>query len=650
MRPVSRLSIGAVATRLLNRFGRQNNVLGQQSNVVGQHGNLVLHGAGHASPVGRFRRSLCRHRTLRAAALCWLTALGPVTLALPSPRANATPATPAQAESLYVPPVEALVVDLFRPGEFRWTPANRGIDYDTYPGQPVRSAGDGTVVFAGQVGGTLHVVVLHADGLRSTYAFLQSIEVTRGDSVVQGQTLGTANERLHFGVRAGTAYLNPVDLFSTPYRVHLIPLDAQILSAAEERKGLLDHLAGLARPASWFVASVDDLALFATPIGMLQFNLAEIGFAIDAGLVITAPAFDALGMEVEALDLALIAAGLTHSTWGPPGMEALATVGELAWRWGREMEGCTPESEAPTQVAPHDRILVLVSGLGSSSPATPDGEEANLMGGGAFSVDWPSLGFRPENVYRFSYTGGSTRDGGFTADATLDGLEDPAGRLRKLLNELGDTHAGQAIDVVAHSQGGLVSRAAVSNMELFGHPPLTSPVASLVTLSSPHQGAELADLLNGLKPSLSGQAVLALAGQLRPLNIDPTRQTIVDLDPDSAFIAKLHDADIPEDTALTSVGGDGDPTVTSPSTRTGVEGAHHTLLHVPGIGKDHDALPALATTTTEIALAQARMGPVCQTIPALVTRELEGRALRGIEDRAGLTTRIGLANPLPSLP
>ncbi|MBV8386955.1 MAG: M23 family metallopeptidase, partial [Acidimicrobiia bacterium] len=42
------------------------------------------------------------------------------------------------------------------------------MDYATAPGTEVRAAADGEVVFAGQVGGTLHVVVLHGDGIRTS--------------------------------------------------------------------------------------------------------------------------------------------------------------------------------------------------------------------------------------------------------------------------------------------------------------------------------------------------------------------------------------------------------------------------------------------------------------------------------------------------
>src|SRR5436190_10804548 len=94
-------------------------------------------------------------------------------------------AAPAQPVH-YQPPVSGRIVDAFRPPTTPYGPGNRGIDYLTTPGEPVRAAGPGTVTFAGQVGGPLVVVVLHADALRTSYLGLSGIEVKPGDVVAGG--------------------------------------------------------------------------------------------------------------------------------------------------------------------------------------------------------------------------------------------------------------------------------------------------------------------------------------------------------------------------------------------------------------------------------------------------------------------------------
>src|SRR5688572_19970436 len=94
-------------------------------------------------------------------------------------RAGASPPDPV----VYTPPVDAAVVDGFEPPSAPYGPGNRGIDYGTAPGATVRAAAGGMVVFAGQVGLDRHVVVLHLDGVRTTYAFLGDVLVRRGDTI-----------------------------------------------------------------------------------------------------------------------------------------------------------------------------------------------------------------------------------------------------------------------------------------------------------------------------------------------------------------------------------------------------------------------------------------------------------------------------------
>jgi murein DD-endopeptidase MepM/ murein hydrolase activator NlpD len=96
------------------------------------------------------------------------------------------------------------------------------------------------VTFAGQVGGALHVVIRHADGVRTSYSFLATIAVAAGDHVTQGDIVGTSGPDLHFGARVADRYVDPEALFggSGPPAVHLVPNDAAAL-AVDERAALL---------------------------------------------------------------------------------------------------------------------------------------------------------------------------------------------------------------------------------------------------------------------------------------------------------------------------------------------------------------------------------------------------------------------------
>lgn len=107
---------------------------------------------------------------------------------------------------------------------------HRGVDLGGSAGEPVLAAGDGTVLFAGEVGGRPVVSVIHDDGLRTTYEPVTPT-VRTGDRVGRGAPLGTLRAGhegcpppacLHWGARRGLAYVNPIRLVA-PGRVRLLP-------------------------------------------------------------------------------------------------------------------------------------------------------------------------------------------------------------------------------------------------------------------------------------------------------------------------------------------------------------------------------------------------------------------------------------------
>ncbi len=144
--------------------------------------------------------------------------------------AVAIPAIEAGAASgdgrpVFRPPVERPVADPFREPEDPYGPGNRGVEYDTEPGDVVRAAADGTVVFAGAVARDLYVTVDHGGGVSSTYSYLLRVSVRAGARVVHGQVIAIAGERLHFGVRVDGSYADPAGFIGVRRaRVRLVPL------------------------------------------------------------------------------------------------------------------------------------------------------------------------------------------------------------------------------------------------------------------------------------------------------------------------------------------------------------------------------------------------------------------------------------------
>jgi murein DD-endopeptidase MepM/ murein hydrolase activator NlpD len=113
-------------------------------------------------------------------------------------------------------PVDGPIVRHFEPPPTPYSAGHRGIDFGVPIGTTVVAAADGTVSFAGAVGGSLFVSIDHPGGLRTTYSFLSAVLVKKGQLVTQGQPVarsgpGAAGEspNLHFGLRSGDDYLDP---------------------------------------------------------------------------------------------------------------------------------------------------------------------------------------------------------------------------------------------------------------------------------------------------------------------------------------------------------------------------------------------------------------------------------------------------------
>lgn len=125
-----------------------------------------------------------------------------------------------------VAPVEAPVVDPYRPPTCVWCPGNRGIEFGPTLGHHVSAAAAGTVSFAGRVAGTLYVVLQHPDGTRTTYGGLLTSDRSRGEHVMLGEAVGIAGLTLHFGLRRGDVYLDPTPMLGElRRRARLVPVD-----------------------------------------------------------------------------------------------------------------------------------------------------------------------------------------------------------------------------------------------------------------------------------------------------------------------------------------------------------------------------------------------------------------------------------------
>ncbi len=516
----------------------------------------------------------------------------------------------------YSPPtrVPVPVVDPFRPPDDPWGSGNRGVDYDTDPGAAVVASAPGEVVFAGDVAGELHVTVAHADGLRTSYSFLATVAVEAGQSVAGGDVVGTSAGRFHFGVRDATgAYLDPTALMAAVV-VRLVPGgdDGAVVVAGP---GGID---------AWAVVRdllVNGVALSGGP-----------GVSVLPELVGVGPV------------LAHYANGYAA---GESMREALVSMAGALGDQGP----CTPAGTPPP--APTGRrIMVLVAGFGSSSGTT-----------GIDAVDADTLGYDADDVLRFSYRGGripatpatpvtpatpATGDqprpqpppplgqiqtSTYVAADALGDLPSAGADLVRLLAEVARTAPGVPIDVVAHSQGGVVARTGIAAAAAAGD--LPPEVANLVTLGSPHHGADLATAGAAIASTARGGAVLDMAGALG-LPVSGQSQALNQLSELSSLSANAGGAGpgvtMPDSVRFTSLAARGDPVV--PVQRTVAPGAVTSTVSVVGVTA-HDDLPGSPAATREIGLAVAGQPPGCRSTADRMIDQLVGHGVAGAHDAAG---------------
>jgi murein DD-endopeptidase MepM/ murein hydrolase activator NlpD len=126
----------------------------------------------------------------------------------------------APSQGTYAWPVVGPVIRGFEPPHDPYGSGHRGIDIAVPFGTPVAAANDGVVAFAGWIGGSLYVSIDHPDGVRTTYSWLSSVAVRRGNPVRRGDLIATTGHghpeipspHLHFGARVGGTYIDPMIL------------------------------------------------------------------------------------------------------------------------------------------------------------------------------------------------------------------------------------------------------------------------------------------------------------------------------------------------------------------------------------------------------------------------------------------------------
>jgi hypothetical protein len=306
------------------------------------------------------------------------------------------------------------------------------------------------------------------------------------------------------------------------------PPEWVLLAMLPERRTAVER-AGAAVGAGW--SSAAD----ATRVGVAQ--LRRLGVA---ALVIGGD----LGERIKRWAVARVPAAMIAAD--------LMSVGRRVVAWWEHRRTCAPDAPAADGTGGSGHRLLAIAGLDSASAAD----------GRSFPLDVEALGYASDEVSWYSYSHGPSYD---AVDTRRD-LHAAARRLRSQLREMQRSEPGREVDLVAHSQGGVVI-----DLFLRDHydpaDPTLPPIGTVVTLSSPHEGAPLATVAEELGIG-AGDSV----GQLAP---------------ESSVIRELWSQPLPDGIDFTSVGASDDVVV--PADRIDVPGARMVTIVVDGLG-DHDAI------------------------------------------------------------
>jgi murein DD-endopeptidase MepM/ murein hydrolase activator NlpD len=161
----------------------------------------------------------------------WILAAVTVIVLLPSPAAGGVASTAG-----WTWPVVGPVIRGFDLPDDPYGRGHRGIDIAAPVGTTIVAPADGTVVFAGPVGGRLFLTIDHGAGVSSTYSWLTANLVKKGETVLRGQPValsgwghpGAAVPHLHLGVRLDAVYVDPMGYLgpiSLAAFVRLAPID-----------------------------------------------------------------------------------------------------------------------------------------------------------------------------------------------------------------------------------------------------------------------------------------------------------------------------------------------------------------------------------------------------------------------------------------
>ncbi len=253
-----------------------------------------------------------------------------------------------------------------------------------------------------------------------------------------------------------------------------------------------------------------------------------------------------------------------------------------------------------------------------------------------FGLDTRALGYRDDEVRYFSYA----PDGGaYRAPQTHGDLQRAGLRLAEQLKQAQREHPGREVDLIAHSQGGVVVDVLLQDY-YDAADPAYPPIGTVVTMSSPHEGAPLATAAADWRASSVGRALVEAAEERLPVAPSSSAPSVRQLDEQSRFLRDLWDHRLPEHVDFTTIGASDDVLV--PATQVDVPDATKVVVDVGGGPlDDHTNIPRDPGALRVVRAALEGRAPPCvgvaEGLRGVVVPTVITRVERGLGELSGVS-------------
>ena len=399
------------------------------------------------------------------------------------------------------------------------------------------------------------------------------------------------------------------------------------------------------RVADVMAVTIDHGGEFETTYSDLAETFVSVGDRVDTGHWVGTVGYAHPGVAGLHLGVKLNGAYVDPTLYlGPLDISAAVHLAPVAWvpsdilpeafaapfrTAGTHARACTAIETSALSVPPNDNIVVAIAGIGSRTDPDIDAE--------IYEHGPTALGYPDRRVIKFSYAGarGPELHEPYPSTATFEDINVAAQRLENTLRAIARRYPGRSVDLIAHSQGGIVARTYLTKRARAWDPRLPR-VDHLVTFSTPHGGAPLADTARDLaRGSYLERAVLAAAGHWArsggPVP-DPYAPAVAQLATGSRLLRDLSAEDVLFGTRVLALGIPNDPVVPANAAR--MPGASN--VTVPWSGAPWAGHERILTSEAALAVAHHFLrdaAPICPSRWDGIGTGI-GRALGFLEGRA----------------